>query len=164
MDRAEARDAITRLIYDYARALDAGDLERVGDLFAHAVIGGDAGDVRGREAAIGMYRDHTQFYDSDHRPAEAGEPGVTPCTRHMTTNLIIDLDDDGLTATCHSYVVVFMSLPDFPLQPIVRGVYRDRFECVDGIWRFSERLMEMDDVGDVSRHLKINPYAEESQN
>ncbi len=158
VDRSEARDAISKLIYGYAEALDGGDLERVSHYFEHAVIGGDAGEIRGAEGVYQMFADHTAFY-VEGAPADPDQPGSTPGTRHMTTNLMIDVADDGLTATARSYVVVFMSLPDFPLQPIVRGVYHDRFECVDGAWRFSERFMKMDDVGDVSRHLKINPYA-----
>jgi ketosteroid isomerase-like protein len=161
IDKAEARDAISKLIYGYAKALDGGDLPTVGAFFEHATIRSDAEqDVVGAKAAEEMFRSFTAFFDTEGRPASADAPGSTPHTRHMTTNLMIDVADDGRTASCHSYVVVFMSLPDFPLQPIVRGAYQDRFECIDGGWHFSERRMQMDDVGDVSRHLKINPYAD----
>ena len=160
VDKAEARDAISKLIYGYAKALDGGDLPAVGALFEHAAIRSDAGEIVGAKAAEEMYRSYTAFFDASGDPAGPDGPGTTPHTRHMTTNLMIDVADDGKSASCHSYVVVFMSLPDFPLQPIVRGIYKDRFECLDGVWRFAERVMEMDDVGDVSRHLKINPYAD----
>ena len=42
---------------------------------------------------------------------------------------------------------------NIPFTKLLRYPYR---------MRFSERLMKMDDVGDVSRHLKINPYADEA--
>jgi hypothetical protein len=158
VDKSEARDAISKLLFGYAEALDGGDLQRVGRYFEHAVIRSDSGEIRGAGAATRMFADHTALY-IDGVAAEPGQAGATPGTRHMTTNLMIDVADDGRTASAKSYVVVFMSLPDFPLQPIVRGAYHDRFEHIDGAWRFSERIMKMDDVGDVSRHLKLNPYA-----
>ena len=63
VDKAEARDAISKLIYGYAEALDGGDLPRVGAFFEHAVIKNDAGDVRGAEAAMQTYVDYTAFFD-----------------------------------------------------------------------------------------------------
>ena len=44
-------------------------------------------------------------------------------------------------------------LHDGPLQPIITGRYHDRFESVDGTWRFSERAYLMDLTGDLSSHL-----------
>jgi hypothetical protein len=40
------------------------------------------------------------------------------------------------------------------LQPIVSGRYYDRFERRDGQWRFVERRVRTDLVGEVSRHLR----------
>jgi len=45
-------------------------------------------------------------------------------------------------------------LPDLPLQPIVSGRYHDCFERSDGQWRFVERRVRTDLVGDVTRHLR----------
>ncbi|HUH71440.1 MAG TPA: hypothetical protein VLZ05_22695 [Mycobacterium sp.] len=43
---------------------------------------------------------------------------------------------------------------EFALQTLVTGRYHDRFERVDGRWRFSFRdLTLIDKVGDVSHHL-----------
>jgi hypothetical protein len=44
-----------------------------------------------------------------------------------------------------------------PLQPIVAGRYLDRFARVDGAWRFAERRILVDLVGDLSRHLHKIP-------
>jgi hypothetical protein len=57
---------------------------------------------------------------------------------------------------------VIQQTDDFPLQTIVTGRYHDRFERVDGRWRYCFRdytLIDM--VGDVSHHLKhpITPVA-----
>jgi len=40
------------------------------------------------------------------------------------------------------------------LQPIVSGRYHDRFERRDGQWRFVQRHVRTDLLGDVSRHLR----------
>jgi hypothetical protein len=51
---------------------------------------------------------------------------------------------------------VLQATSDLPLQPIVAGRYRDRFERVDGMWRFAEREMNVEQVGDVHEHLVID--------
>jgi len=40
-----------------------------------------------------------------------------------------------------------------PLQAILCGRYHDAFERVGGAWRFADRLILPDLVGDLSRHL-----------
>ena len=49
--------------------------------------------------------------------------------------------------------MVFQAAADLALQPIIAGRYRDRFEQVDGGWRFAERCFYVDQVGDLSHHL-----------
>ncbi|WP_312635357.1 hypothetical protein [Streptomyces noursei] len=46
------------------------------------------------------------------------------------------------------------ALPDLPLQPIAGGRYHGRFERGAGRWRFVERQVRINLVGDVSRHLR----------
>ena len=41
------------------------------------------------------YVDYTAFFDAEGQPAHHSDPGSTPHTRHMTTNLMIDVADDG---------------------------------------------------------------------
>jgi 3-phenylpropionate/cinnamic acid dioxygenase small subunit len=81
-------------------------------------------------------------------------PDGTPRTKHVTTNPIIEIDEDEGTASCRSYYTVLQQTDETPLQTIVTGRYHDRFERVDAQWRFSYRdLTLIDMVGDVSRHL-----------
>ena len=59
-------------------------------------------------------------------------------------------------------LLVLQQTEELPLQTIVAGRYRDRFECVEGQWRFCYRdLTLIDMVGDVSHHLTypITPSA-----
>jgi hypothetical protein len=44
--------------------------------------------------------------------------------------------------------------PDFPLQAIACGRYEDAFERTAGRWRFADRLIVLDLVGDLSHHLR----------
>ena len=78
----------------------------------------------------------------------------TPRTKHVTTNLVVDVDEAGDAATAGAYFTVLQATVELPLQIIVAGRYADRFARVGGKWRFSERLIHMDLQGDLSRHLR----------
>ena len=83
----------------------------------------------------------------------------TPRTKHVTTNLIIDVDDGAGTATAKSYFTVLQQVDDLTLQVIIAGRYHDRFERVGGEWQFSDRLIFSDLIGDLSHHLTVDPFA-----
>jgi hypothetical protein len=83
----------------------------------------------------------------------------TPRTKHVTTNVAVDADEAAGTATARSYFTVLQGVEGAPLQIIVAGRYYDAFERVDGDWRFTDRLIYSDLIGDLSRHLKVNPLA-----
>ena len=141
---AAARAAIETLIHTYAERLDLGDLEGVGRLFADATYG-SAGiePLRGAKAVTDIMEASVQLHD-----------GI-PRTKHVTTNLIIEISGD--TATARSYFTVFQACDGIDLQPIVQGRYHDRFRCGGGQWSFAARVVYMDAIGDVSRHLKFDP-------
>jgi hypothetical protein len=145
-DGSESARAIENLIAEYAEFVDRGDFAGLGLLLADATFGGE-GDaaVHGREAIERTFRVMVRVYDDG-----------TPRTKHVTTNVHIEVDDEGGTATARSYVTVFQALPELLLQPIVAGRYRDRFVRQDGTWRFVERRFTTDLVGDVSRHLLVD--------
>jgi 3-phenylpropionate/cinnamic acid dioxygenase small subunit len=135
--------AIENLIATYAELVDDGDFAGVGILLADATFSGSAGSVRGRDAIERMLRDSLIVYDDG-----------TPRTKHVTTNITIEVDDEAGTAVSRSYFTALQALPDMALQPIVSGRYHDSFERRDGQWRFVERRVRTDLVGDVSRHLR----------
>jgi hypothetical protein len=72
----------------------------------------------------------------------------------LTTNLIVDVDEDAGTATAQSYITALQALPDFPLQPIFVGRYRDRFTRVGNGWRWIRREVIADLYGDASHHVR----------
>ena len=141
-----ARD-IENLIYAYAERIDAGDLDGVAELFAH-------GRIRGMEdgppetvftGTAGV----RAMYDMAIRLHDDG----TPKTKHLTTNVRVDVDDAAGTASSTAYYLVTQATSELPLQVIVTGRYRDTFHRVDGSWWFDTRTMYVDQVGDTSQHL-----------
>jgi 3-phenylpropionate/cinnamic acid dioxygenase small subunit len=142
-DREASYRAIERLIATYAELVDDGDFAAVGRLLADATFTGGAGAVIGGDAIAKMLRDIVIVYDDG-----------TPRTKHVTTNLAIDVDEQAGTALSRAYFTALQALPDLALQPIVSGRYYDRFERRDGQWHFVERRVRTDLVGDVSRHLR----------
>ena len=135
--------AIENLIATYAELVDDGDFAGVGVLLADATFTGDAGSVSGGDAIEKMLRDNVVIYEDG-----------TPRTKHITSNVAIEVDDEAGTAVSRSYFTALQALPDLALQPIVSGRYHDRFERRDGQWRFVQRHVRTDLLGDVSRHLR----------
>ena len=77
-------------------------------------------------------------------------------TRHLASNPIIEVADVGRRASARSYFVVFQATADVPLQPIVAGRYHDRFHVVDGRWWFEDRLVLVDQIGNMKDHLSFD--------
>jgi 3-phenylpropionate/cinnamic acid dioxygenase small subunit len=131
------------LLYRYAVYIDSGDFEGAAALFEHARLRVGSGDDDSVDAA-GMLRLWRMLI--------IRYPDGTPRTKHVVTNPIIDVDADS--ATCRSYYTVLQQTDDLPLQVVVSGRYHDRFERVDGVWRFCYRDYTLIDfVGDTSHHL-----------
>jgi SnoaL-like protein len=143
-DTRSDTDQIRDLLAASCWHMDRGEFDELGALLAHASIGDgtrpDGPVVTGADAIAALYRDGCLLYD-----------GI-PRTKHVNTNAILELDGDR--ATSRSCFLVEQQLDDFPLQPIVGGRYHDRFERVDGAWRFTERRFFVDLVGDTSRHQR----------
>lgn len=139
------RGAIEDLLHEYARRIDDGDFEGVGELFARGSICGPDGSVLATGA-----RAVAELYAATTRRFEDG----TPRSHHVTTNVAVEVDGD--TATARSYFTVFQATLLIPLQPVVAGRYRDRFAREGEAWHFTQRRMELRLVGDVSQHLLID--------
>jgi uncharacterized protein (TIGR02246 family) len=138
-------EAITTLIYTYAERIDLGDFDGVAELFAHATLTfegfGDA--VTGREAIAGLYERTTRRYEDG-----------TPRTKHVMTNVMVDVADDGDTASSRSYFTVLQAVPGaLSLQPVIAGRYRHTYERVDGQWRVSAMHIMIDLMGDLAHHM-----------
>ena len=135
---------IENLIYRYAELIDSGKLEGVAELFRNGAIVSPAHNVsrNGYEEVLELYRLSCRLHDS-----------LTPLTRHLTTNVIVEVEEGQITASARSYYTVIQATPALPLQPIISGRYSDRFRKIDGNWQFSRREMYVDLVGNCSEHL-----------
>jgi ketosteroid isomerase-like protein len=144
----DAERSIENLIFAYAGYVDDGDIAAVATMFAHATIGVDgmAEGLRGREKIEALLRSTIRLHENG-----------TPLTKHVTTNVLIEVDEEAGTATARSYFTVLQAAAGLGLQPIVAGRYRDRFERHDGTWRFAERRFTTDLIGDISKHLLAGP-------
>ena len=138
-----SEQAIANLIGTYAFLVDDGDFAGLGALLANCTFSLGETTVIGSAAVEQLARDALQVYEDG-----------TPRTRHVTTNTIIEIDEDAETAASRSYYTVLQSLPDFPLQPIATGRYNDRFDRHEGLWRFVERHVSGSLYGDTSRHRR----------
>ena len=142
-DRAAAAELLAR----YAEAIDAGDFDAVGDLFADAVVE-DASGMRissTRDEVVKIYEATTLRHDDG-----------TPMTAHVITNVIVDaIGPDELQM--RSRFTVFQATETLPLQPVVVGRYTDTVRRIDGGWRFVKRVMAPQAWGDVSQHLSFDP-------
>jgi 3-phenylpropionate/cinnamic acid dioxygenase small subunit len=142
------RDEITELLHTYAERIDAGDFEGVGDLFADAEITFEGFDQvhRGRDEVQALYGSTTRRYGNG-----------TPRTRHLITNVIVEVDEQAGSATARSYFTVLQGVPGrLALQPIIAGRYHDRFAHQDGMWRFRSRHTVVDLIGDLGHHLLVD--------
>jgi 3-phenylpropionate/cinnamic acid dioxygenase small subunit len=135
-------EAIRALIHRYAELIDLGDLDALAALFTHGTWSspGRGAPLRGSEQVRHAY-DGVILYD-----------GI-PSTKHVISNVTIEIAD-GTTATARSYFTVLQGRPDFPLQPVIAGRYHDQFERAGDAWRFADRQIIPDLIGDLSHHLR----------
>jgi hypothetical protein len=136
---ADSVRTITAMIHQYCELFDTGDFDAFARQFAHGQWHrADPGEAATRQ----WITDHVLTYD--------GRPG----TQHLTTNLIVDVDEEAGTATARSYITVIQGVPGFAMQPIFGGRYHDRFERVDTAWVWRERRVLPDVYGDTSHHVR----------
>jgi hypothetical protein len=134
---------VAALVYRYPDLIDAGDFEGIGELFAHAVLRSGDSAIRGGDELVAMLKRLVRTYE-----------GGRTSTKHVVTNLVVEVAPDRRTATAKSYVTVLQARPpEFPLQTIASNRHFDRFERAEGGWRFVERVDVQDLAGDMSRHI-----------
>ena len=138
-----ARELIERLLYEYSASVDGGDFATTADLFGETGLYGmvGAGAACGSQQVLQVLAGNVRLYDG------------RPRTRHIVTNIVVDLAPDELSATVRSYIHMIHQPPDGLLAPLVAGTYHDRVHYVNGRWLFAERRMHIELAGDLSTHL-----------
>jgi len=139
---ASDRDRIENLLAVYCELYDAGDFAGYAALFEGARVVGPTATLTGAAELQAYHERNCLLYDG------------SPRTRHVTTNVHIEVDEAARTARARSYVTVLQATDDFPLQAIFVGAYHDQLAEIDGEWRFVEREAVPFLVGDLRRHAK----------
>ena len=137
--------AILNLIAKYTHHVDKAQFNQVGELFANGTLITAFNSPKGKEQVAKHLNDNLQVY-----------PEGTLRTSHVTTNIVLDVNDEAGTATGESYLTLFQQNADkgFPLQVILTGIYHDKFKLSEGAWHFESRELEVSLVGDISHHAK----------
>jgi uncharacterized protein (TIGR02246 family) len=137
-------EAVRALVVAYAERLDAGDLDGVATLFEDAVVrpARSGTPLEGRDAVRRMYEPVILYEDG------------TPRTLHVLSNLEVAVDPESGTASSRCVFTVLQARPGTGLGPVLAGRYEDRFARVDGRWRFVERVIVPDLLGDLTDHMR----------
>jgi 3-phenylpropionate/cinnamic acid dioxygenase small subunit len=138
---------ILNLLHRYCELQDAADFQGVAELFRHSAYRVHDGQEHfGFDEVYALKTRHDRIYEDG-----------TLRTKHVTTNTILEIHDHGTTAAARSYFTVYQATPEVALRCIIAGRYHDVFEKVDGAWRFRDRCIYGDLVGDLTHHLRDNP-------
>jgi 3-phenylpropionate/cinnamic acid dioxygenase small subunit len=140
-----AHEQIRNLLALYSYYLDASDYTAWGALFHDKATLELNGTVWAQGGAA-LAQKMREFMAVAPKPIK----GMTGdhMYRHVLTNIHIDVDEAAGTAEAKSYFFVIHI--DKGSLPVIRGGgrYRDGFERVDGVWRFSAKRMEFDWPGE----------------
>lgn len=141
-------DHVRGLLGSYCRLIDAGDFAGIGQLMADAVLKTDDGTpiASGADEVAALYRGLVKVHADG-----------TPGTQHVVANTTLE-ELDGARIRARSAYLVFQSVPELPLQPIVTGNYVDTFDAAgdnstSGGWRFRERRFGIGRSGNLDHHL-----------
>ena len=141
-DQQEVED----LLFAYASALDEGRIADCTALFARSefTIKGVA-TVHGSDGLAELFSGIIIYEDG------------TPRTKHIVTNVNVDIAEDGSLARANSYLTVMQRFEDKSLRAIFSGSYDDQFKKDSNGWYFTERIITGALIGDMSQHLKKPP-------
>lgn len=133
-DRAipvEDRFGISDLFTRYTCALDAGDADTIVDCFMDdgALLSPAVGAHRGCDAIRAFAERFARFRANGSQ------------LRHVTSNLMMQVDGDRAQATC--YLIVYLTR-DGQGRLLAPGYYDCELRRTDGIWRFQNRIVRHD--------------------
>jgi hypothetical protein len=135
--------AIKNIVSSYAELLDLGDIDGLAKLFTKATVRthGSDQELRGADAVKQLIEHSVHLYE-----------GI-PSTKHVVTNMLVEITDDRRSATVRSYYTALQARPELPLQPMIAGRWHDRFERVGDSWHIVERVIYIDLVGELRFHI-----------
>jgi hypothetical protein len=148
LDALRDAAAVEQLVFEYYLCDDTPDFARQADMFVspHGAFRAYAAgtliaEATGRDAIHELLNRAVIFDDG------------TPRVHHVVSNMKVDIEESGASASARYYVTVLQAAPDFPLQPIGCAVFHDRFEKVNDTWYFTEHSVETQLIGDMRYHV-----------
>lgn len=131
MDELVSRQQIAGLTESFCRGIDRADVTSLQSLFHEdsTVINGSF-NGNGHEFATKICRVVKAVFNRTH---------------HSITSQRFRIDGDAATGETHIVSVATITGEDGgPAEILARGVYHDKFERRDGVWKFSERIFSSD--------------------
>jgi hypothetical protein len=132
-ERIEIERACERLVYDYSRALELGDMSAAADCFA-----------QNGSMARPMMPDAVIQGRETIRASLLTRP-KTLLTKHLATNVMIDVESRD-SASGLSYLTMISTTPPADAKPpyvsqgpLWFGEFKDKFVRENGVWKFLER-------------------------
>lgn len=126
-------EEVRGLLQSYADRLDAGDLDGLTALFAHATWRSSARS----EVLAGSHQVRPVY--ARLLASTAGTP-----TTHRLTEVRVEVEPGADVATSTCRWTVLEEQEGSPPTATLTGRYTDRLERVEGRWRFADRLIELD--------------------
>jgi 3-phenylpropionate/cinnamic acid dioxygenase small subunit len=126
-------EQISSLVHSYARLLDSGDASAVSALFEHSTWRSlpRGSSLRGSDQVRPIY---------ETLMAQEGQR----FTKHLITNLSIEVASGSKVASSHCYWTVLQALSGQGITVKLSGQYTDTFEKASDKWRFTDRLITTD--------------------
>jgi 3-phenylpropionate/cinnamic acid dioxygenase small subunit len=138
------KQAIAEVLYSYCAFLDRMDLEALAALFTvDCVVDYGPEPNMSSSGSLGLRRDLSRMW----RWAR---------TSHHLSNVVIELDEDGLHASSVSYVFAWHERPDGSIATMM-GQYHDRLVRVGNEWRIHSRRQVLTG-NDQGFNVRINPF------
>jgi len=119
---------IENLMVSYAYVNDDADIKGLGELFKDATFRLDDNSATGRQELEAIAGSMIMLRD-DGRSA----------TTHEITNIMIEIDADGKTATGKAYWTLYKTISGSPREAVLSGRYLDKLVYRENHWSFLER-------------------------
>jgi hypothetical protein len=132
---------VLALLTAYGDHFDRGDFASFSSLFDHGTWFLTEAQGPGSAPVRRWCEEMVHLYDD------------VPGTRHLTSNLFLDLDVVAGTGSATSHVTVWQQLPDRPWNVLLVGRFHDHVHRIDDRWSFSHRHLEPEVIGDLDGHL-----------
>lgn len=139
LQRLADEEAIRGVLLEYGRSFDERRLQDYANLFAeNGTWGSGPNPSRGPAGVLDMITKTVAQI-----PTAPGKRNF-----HVMTNMVVDVADDGKTATAWSRYTFYMPSEDGTKPvPFVSGVYDDTLAKIDGTWKFMSRKLTADVSG-----------------